>query len=317
MANNLYSINAITLEISLIGRMNIGGTRPWNDANPLAYDSDTDTLYTVVTYWNSYPNGPFWGQLGRVNVSNAEVTIIGNIIPGIVGSLSYNEEDKQLYGLVVYGSGSWDSPYKTNVIRINPTDASVDTLFETPYHTMLGFAQKPGENIYYSWINWTTHFYGKVNLNTQTIKQLGNSDPVDVIAAMVYKDFFLKSATVAIKPRGDNNINLKSNAKIPVAVLSTKDFNAYNQVDPDSLTFGRTGDEASLAYCDRPRDVNGDGLKDLVCHFYSRDTDFQCGDTWGILKGETLQGTPIEGIDSVKIKPCPEKETKPHSWKAG
>ena len=35
-----------------------------------------------------------------------------------------------------------------------------------------------------------------------------------------------------------------------------------------SLTFGHSGDEKSLAFCDPGgQDVNGDGLPDLVCHF--------------------------------------------------
>jgi len=48
-------------------------------------------------------------------------------------------------------------------------------------------------------------------------------------------------------------------------------------------------------------DVNGDGLLDVVCHFNTQDTGFQEGDTEGILQGQTVDGTPIEGRDSVRI----------------
>ena len=34
--------------------------------------------------------------------------------------------------------------------------------------------------------------------------------------------------------------------------------------------------------------VNGDGLLDLVCHFQTRSTGFQSGDTLGILIGKTF-----------------------------
>lgn len=102
-----------------------------------------------------------------------------------------------------------------------------------------------------------------------------------------------------------NNINLKSKGKIPVAILSTQEFYAPDMVNKDSLTFGYTGVEDSLAFCNpKGEDVNGDGLKDLVCHFYTQETKFQCGDTEGILMGETVDGTPIEGKDSVSIAPC-------------
>jgi probable HAF family extracellular repeat protein len=111
---------------------------------------------------------------------------------------------------------------------------------------------------------------------------------------------------IDIKPGSDpNSINPKSNGKISVAILSTNEFNAPDQIDVDSLTFGSTGDEASLAFCNRKgEDINGDGLKDLVCHFYTQDTGFKCGDTEGVLKGETIDGRSIEGIDSVRINPC-------------
>ncbi len=111
--------------------------------------------------------------------------------------------------------------------------------------------------------------------------------------------------SIDIKPGGGpNSINPKSNGKIPVAILSTKEFNAPSQIDPNSLTFGHTGDEQSLAFCHGSEDVNRDGVQDLVCHFYTQDTGFKCGDTEGILKGKTTDGKPIEGSDSVKIVPC-------------
>lgn len=109
--------------------------------------------------------------------------------------------------------------------------------------------------------------------------------------------------TIDIKPGNQTNpINPKSSGKIPVAILSTPDFNAPSEVDKTSLTFGRTGDEFSLVSCNRRgEDVNGDGLKDLVCHFKTKLTGFLFGDTEGILKGQTVDGVAIEGRDAVRI----------------
>lgn len=108
---------------------------------------------------------------------------------------------------------------------------------------------------------------------------------------------------IDIKPgESPNSINPKNNGKIPVAIISTTAFNAPNEVDGNTLTFGHTGNEASLYSC-HPEDVNGDGLNDLVCHFYTSLTAFQAGDTQGILKGKTFTGTPIVGMDSVTIVP--------------
>ena len=109
---------------------------------------------------------------------------------------------------------------------------------------------------------------------------------------------------IDIKPGSlPNSINLKNKGEIPVAILSTNNFNT-NLVDLNSLTFGRTGDEKSLAFCSGAEDVNGDGLLDLVCHFYTQKTGFKCGDSEGILKGKTVNGILIDSSDSVNIVPC-------------
>jgi hypothetical protein len=69
------------------------------------------------------------------------------------------------------------------------------TLFETPYHTIMGLAKKPGENTYFSWVNWTSHFYGEVNLDTKNIVSRANSDTVGVTSdAMIYRNFYVAPA---------------------------------------------------------------------------------------------------------------------------
>jgi hypothetical protein len=71
------------------------------------------------------------------------------------------------------------------------------------------------------------------------------------------------------------------------------------------LTFGRTGDEASLASCSPIAfDVNGDGRDDLVCHFATQLTGFVPGDTSGTLRGTTIDGVAIGGADSIHLVPA-------------
>jgi hypothetical protein len=97
-------------------------------------------------------------------------------------------------------------------------------------------------------------------------------------------------------------INPKSHGKIRVAILSSRTFNAPQMVDMHSLTFGHSGAEPSLAYCEtHSHDVNHDHFPDLVCSFYTQKTNFQKGDTIGTVKGFLLDKTPIQGTDSVKI----------------
>ena len=70
------------------------------------------------------------------------------------------------------------------------------------------------------------------------------------------------------------------------------------------MTFGRTGDETSLAFCNgTPVDVNGDGLLDLLCHFYTESTGFQTGDLQGVMKAKTASGVLMAGSDAVSVVP--------------
>jgi len=112
------------------------------------------------------------------------------------------------------------------------------------------------------------------------------------------------TVAIDIKPGSvENPINPKSRGKIPVAILSSRGFSAPDVVRQSTLTFGRLGSELSLAFCSA-EDVNGDGRLDLVCHFDTQKTAFESGDTQGILKGLTLSGRPLKGIDSIRIVPA-------------
>jgi hypothetical protein len=121
----------------------------------------------------------------------------------------------------------------------------------------------------------------------------------------VFLNQTILTVAIDIKPGGlPNSINPRSRGRIPVAILSTAAFHAPSEVDRVALTFGRTGDEPSLASCSgSPEDANGDGLLDLVCHFDTQASAFLAGDTRGILKGLTLSGRAVTGSDSVHIVP--------------
>jgi hypothetical protein len=114
---------------------------------------------------------------------------------------------------------------------------------------------------------------------------------------------------IDIRP-GDsaNTINIKSNGHIEVAILSTATFNAQN-IDVNSLRFGRTGTEDSLSrnpHHGTPRykvvDVNGDGRLDIVVTFEIEKTGFQVGDALGTLTGRTLGGEAFIATDLVTIR---------------
>ncbi len=97
-------------------------------------------------------------------------------------------------------------------------------------------------------------------------------------------------------------ISLKETAPIRVAIRPAPGFDPVQQIypvqqiNPTSLTFGRTGDEQSVAFC-TPDRVN------LMCQFKTALTGFRPGDTIGILRAVKVNGDPLEGRDLVQIVP--------------
>ena len=119
------------------------------------------------------------------------------------------------------------------------------------------------------------------------------------------------SIEIDIKPGSDpNSVNPESEGNVPVAILSSGEFDAPSVVDRTSLTFGRTGNEESLMLrsidevpnC-APEDVDQDGDLDLICHFETDLTGLRPGDSEGFLKAMTLDGTALEGSDSISVVP--------------
>jgi len=127
------------------------------------------------------------------------------------------------------------------------------------------------------------------------------TDAAVITIHLVPRAFY--AVNIDIKP-GDptNHIPVRGQGRIHVAILSTAEFDAPALVDQASLTFGATGSEASLISCKKKgKDVNRDGLPDLVCNFSIRLSGLWPGSTVGILMGQTIDETPIAGSDSVTI----------------
>lgn len=97
---------------------------------------------------------------------------------------------------------------------------------------------------------------------------------------------------------------------IRVAVLSASNFDAVQQIDQTSVTFGRTGDEPSLESCGAD-ELNGDGVPDLVCQFDTSVTGLSRGVAQeGILRAMDVNRIRLEGRDTVTVpcdpmQPCP------------
>lgn len=110
---------------------------------------------------------------------------------------------------------------------------------------------------------------------------------------------------IDIRPHSfPNTINLGSHGIVPVAILSTATFNART-VNPVTVTLasapvklkGKGNPMASV------KDVNNDGLLDLVVYVETEALLLSKTDTQATLQGLTYDQKAIAGTDSVRIVP--------------
>lgn len=123
----------------------------------------------------------------------------------------------------------------------------------------------------------------------------------------IIDDIILKiNVAIDIKPGSEpNSINNNGNGVIPVAILGSQYFDV-TEIDADSIALEgmaikAVGKSNKLIY--HYRDVNRDAISDLVVHIENVGGTFSVGDTSATLTGNLLDGTPIEGQDSIRIVP--------------
>jgi hypothetical protein len=109
-----------------------------------------------------------------------------------------------------------------------------------------------------------------------------------------------RAVRVDVKPGNPNNRIHLAAARVRVAVLSSATFDARS-IDPLSLRFGRTGEEASLVECQLLANGSRDRLPDLVCKFSIARAGFVVGDKLATLTGKTRSGEAFSGTDAITV----------------
>jgi PGF-pre-PGF domain-containing protein len=151
------------------------------------------------------------------------------------------------------------------------------------------------------------------NVNADQISVFNASSPpprtLDLIA-------FTSIFHVEIKIIPDS-INPGNRGVIPVAILSTANFNATTRVNISSVRFGPWGANESHDKGHIDEDVNNDSFLDLVLHFDTQDTGIQCGDIQATLTGKTNDNLSFEGSDSFRTVGCEKSSTGGGSGSSG
>jgi len=118
-----------------------------------------------------------------------------------------------------------------------------------------------------------------------------------------FSDFAIVEPTgipveIDIKPGGyPNTVNLKSKGKVPVAVLTTAEFDA-SSVDETRVFFAGAEPVRSTL-----KDVDKDGDLDMLFHFETQALDLNSNSTQASLAGHTTDEEYFVGTDTVKIVP--------------
>lgn len=116
-------------------------------------------------------------------------------------------------------------------------------------------------------------------------------------------EYEVLAVDIDVKPdTDDNTIGSKAKGVLPVAVLTTDNFDA-STVHEEMVRFGPGG--AAIAH-KRAHvvDVDSDGDLDLLLHFRVQETGLVPGDTEACLSGYTFAGTPLQGCDAIRLVPA-------------
>lgn len=225
--------------------------------------------------WNPYSwyitkyaipgTGYEYGTIGRVSLFTAYAYDI---------SVSYGSFD--FYG--AYITAAWDT---TEDVVVQGWQAGTLVYSET--------ITTGNDQAYWFDFNFT-------DIDTLWFIPLGNHIVIDEIT---FEPPYIE-VDVDIKPGSfPNSVNPGNKGVIPVAILTTDDFDA-STVDPASVGFG-PNDAAPSHWASE--DVDGDGDLDLILHFRTQTTGISQGDTEAGLIGLTVDGVPIVGTDSIRTVP--------------
>jgi parallel beta-helix repeat protein len=287
----------------------IGGTAP-GEGNTIAFNTGVGVLVDPVEGFSGHrirgnsihsngglgidlrgdgvtANDPGDADTGPNQLQNFPVLSVALAGASTRVSGNLNSAANATFNLDFYASAAADpSGFGEGARYLGSAIVNTDASGNVSFQVTLAAATTPGEVV------------------TATATDLAGNTSEFSAAVLAYKE-----VAIDIKP-GDaaNNVNLNSNGVLPVAVLTTPDFDATT-VDLSDLSRIRFGDVNGTARVSPVRaafeDVDHDGDLDLVLFFSTRaireSGALTVASTQAELTGFTTGGVPFRGVDGVSI----------------
>jgi DNA-binding beta-propeller fold protein YncE len=282
VASKIYWTDSST---NMIQRANLDGTGIENlitglgDPRALALDTIAGKIYWTDTLTDKV-------QRANLDGSNPEDLVTGQ---SFAQGIALDGQDGRMYWLNNWWvwSAKFDGTDAQQVFYCEPSiGIALDTL---------------GRKVY--WTNINRQSVQRANLDGSAIEDLVISG-LDTPWGIALAFYPAVEVSVDLKPGSDENtVNLSSAGVVPVAILSSPDFDAMtvkeDTIDLSGATVRLAG--KSNKYMCKEADVNDDGLIDLVCKIDTAELLLTPGDTIVEMTAETADGSYIRGTDYVRI----------------
>jgi hypothetical protein len=315
VADNLITIDTATGAATIVGALGFEGV------HSLAYDSRSGMLYGVdnalnqlITIDRTTGAGTAVGPIGArnvqglafdsagtlygveygvdlaldvlftINTATGAATVVGPLGFTAVSSLAYDSSSGILYGV---------DYIRDQLITINATTGAATAVGTAPGTAgpgnVVGLTFSPSGTLYAA-VAFPDQLL-TIDTATGTATVVGPVG-VDGLDALAFTDgVSLVGVDIDVKPGVDS----KCLGTLPVAILGSDTLDV-TEIDQTTLSFEglsvrEKGDRAPSCNI---KDVDGDGYLDLICQYQDTTTD-------GILNGQLLDGTPIEGSDTICV----------------
>jgi sugar lactone lactonase YvrE len=281
--------------------------------NVLRYDGTSGAFIDIFASGDGLgADGLLFGPDGNLYVSSDDTNEVrrfdgttGVFIDTFVsaGAGGLNDPERHVFG--PDGNFYVTSFKSDNVLRYDGTTGAFIDIFASGGGLVgpLGLGFGPDGNLYVA--NESAANVLRYDGRTGAFIDIFATGGLDFPGDLVFNPTLPVLVNIDIKPGNKLNIiNPRAKGGIWVAVLSGSDTDdAFDPLEIDIATV-RFGPDGAEAVRHKVKDVNKDGVGDLLLRFEVAETGIACGDTEVTLTGQTESGTQIRGTDSITTVGC-------------